>query len=104
LLNDGIWNAPAPRPGGAPRLTFAALPPQELPQAWWNAAPDAVALPTNPILHQPLLDWLVPASNGPAALALPHAVAFSQDAWNAFLMPGLFDFDEWDLALWRSSP
>jgi hypothetical protein len=108
LLNDGIWNGPAPRPGNGPRLTFSALPSalpfQQLSEAWWNAAPDAVALPTNPMPHQPLLDWLRPPPSGAEPLALPNAAPWSQEAWDAFIVAGVFDLGDWDLAPLHVAP
>jgi hypothetical protein len=106
LLNDGVWNGPAPRPGSAPHLTFAplpsALPSQQLPEAWWSATPDAVALPTNPMPHQPILDLLAPAPNRPETAALPPAVPWSREAWDAFLIAELFEFGTSDIARWRA--
>jgi hypothetical protein len=106
LTNDGNWPGPAPRPGSAPRLTFAALPsalpPQQLSEAWWNAAPDAVALPTNPMPHQPHLDLVWSAPIQPEPAALPPAVLWSREGWDAFLIAELFEFGAWDIARWRA--
>jgi hypothetical protein len=101
LANDGIWNGPAPRPHGTPRLTFArlqgGLPPQQQPEAWWTATPRAVALPKHAVPQQPLRDLEVPASNRLEALAMLHAVATSFGAWDAFVTGGLFRYDRWDV-------
>jgi hypothetical protein len=108
LDNDGIWNGPAPGPSGAPRRTFAPLeavlpPPQPL-EARWPQTSAAMDLPTNALPRQPLLDWLGPPSNGPEPLAIPHAVAWSQEAWDAFFVAGLFEFSARDLAPRPSPP
>jgi hypothetical protein len=101
LDNDGNWNGPGPRPGSALRRTFAPLetelPPRQAPEARWPQAPAAVDPPRNPPPHQPLLDWLRPASNEAEPFALPYALVRSE-AWDAFFMAGIFDFDAWELA------
>jgi hypothetical protein len=101
FLNDGIWNGPAPRPGHVPGLTFgalpSALPPQQQSEPPWYEASAPVDLPTNPLPHQPLLDWLRPASNAAEPHAFSHPLARSQAAWDAFFSAGLFDFNGWDL-------
>jgi hypothetical protein len=108
LANDGIWNGPAPRPGRTPGLTFAplpaALPPHQLPEARWYKVLPPVDLPTTPLPHQPLLDWLWSAPIQPETAALPLAVPWSREAWDAFFVAAVFDLGDWDLAPLRSPP
>jgi hypothetical protein len=106
LLNDGIWNGPAPRPGGAPRLNFAALPSalpaQQAPEARLSDPLAAVSWAGNPLPHQPLLDWLGSAPIRLESAALPPAVFWSREGWDAFSVAGVFDLGNWDIAALRS--
>jgi hypothetical protein len=101
LANDGIWNGPAPRPASHQGQTFApipsALPLQQQPEPRWYDALAPFDLPRNPLPNQLLIDLVRPAHYEPEPLALPHAVSWSQEAWDAFFMAGLLDLGELDL-------
>ncbi len=64
----------------------------------------AVDLSRNPLPHQRLLDWLGPTPMGPETSALPPVVAWSREAWQAFLKAELVEFGAWDIAPRRAAP
>jgi hypothetical protein len=57
-----------------------------------------VDLPRDPLLRQPLRDWLSPASDEAGPFALSNALLRLPEAWDDFFLAGLFDFGAWDLA------
>jgi FG-GAP-like repeat/FG-GAP repeat len=108
LDNDGLWPGPAPRPGSAPRRTFApleaSLPPPQAAAAPAPESPAAVAWPRNALTDEPLLAWLGPASSAPDSLAAAQAVVRWHQYGDAFLLAELFEFGIWEVAPRRGAP